>query len=241
MVYRVYVEKKPGFAPEAAGALADFRSFLGLKNLRNVRVLNRYDVEGIDPDLFEQAKRTIFSEPQLDIVTSDMETEGACAVFGVEALPGQFDQRADSAAQCIQLLSQQDRPLVSFARIYVLYGDLSAEEIDMIRHHVINPVETREASLELPETLRMEYAAPDHVATAEGFTQLDDEGLKELLGSMGLAMDLDDLKFLQAYFRDEENRDPTVTEIRVVDTYWSDHCRHTTFGTQIDRVEIEDE
>ncbi len=117
MVYRVYVEKKPGFAPEAVGALADFRSFLGLKNLRNVRVLNRYDVEGIDPDLFEQAKRTIFSEPQLDIVTSDMEIEGACAVFGVEALPGQFDQRADSAAQCIQLLSQQDRPLVSFARI----------------------------------------------------------------------------------------------------------------------------
>ena len=241
MVYRVYVEKKPGFAPEAAGALADFRSFLGLKNLRNVRILNRYDVEGIDPDLFEQAKRTIFSEPQLDIVTADMDTEGTCAVFGVEALPGQFDQRADSAAQCIQLLSQQDRPLVAFARIYLIYGDLSAEEIDMIKHHVINPVETREASLDLPETLKMEYATPDHVATAEGFIGLDDAGLKELLGSMGLAMDLDDLKFLQAYFRDEEKRDPTVTEIRVVDTYWSDHCRHTTFGTQIDAVTIEDE
>ena len=241
MVYRVYVEKRPGFAPEAAGALADFRSFLGLKGLENVRILNRYDVEDIEPELFETAKRTIFSEPQLDIVTSTADTEGACAVFGVESLPGQFDQRADSAAQCIQLLSQKERPLVAFARIYVLYGNLSEEEIEAAKHHVINPVETREASLELPETLKMEYAQPDHVETLEGFTALDDAGLKELIGTMGLAMDLDDLRFLQAYFLNDEQRDPTVTEVRVVDTYWSDHCRHTTFGTQIDSTVIEDE
>ena len=241
MVYRVYVEKRPGFAPEAAGALADFRSFLGLKGLENVRILNRYDVEDIEPELFETAKRTIFSEPQLDIVTSTADTEGACAVFGVESLPGQFDQRADSAAQCIQLLSQKERPLVAFARIYVLYGNLSEEEIEAAKHHVINPVETREASLEVPETLKMEYAQPDHVETLEGFTALDDAGLKELIGTMGLAMDLDDLRFLQAYFLNDEQRDPTVTEVRVVDTYWSDHCRHTTFGTQIDSTVIEDE
>ena len=241
MVYRVYVEKRPGFAPEAAGALADFRSFLGLKGLENVRILNRYDVEDIEPELFETAKRTIFSEPQLDIVTSTADTEGACAVFGVESLPGQFDQRADSAAQCIQLLSQKERQLVAFARIYVLYGNLSEEEIEAAKHHVINPVETREASLELPETLKMEYAQPDHVETLEGFTTLDDAGLKELIGTMGLAMDLDDLRFLQAYFLNDEQRDPTVTEVRVVDTYWSDHCRHTTFGTQIDSTVIEDE
>jgi len=240
MVYRVFVEKKPGLAPEAAGMLADCRSFLGLQKLEQVRVLNRYDVEGIDQDLFDYAKGTVFSEPQLDLVYEEAPLADAAAVFAVEPLPGQFDQRADSAAQCIQLLSQCDRPLVTSAKVYGLYGDLSDRDIAAVKKHVINPVECREASLDKPATLKVEHAQPETVATLEGFTKLDEAGLKETLEDLGLAMDLDDLKFLQAYFRDEERRDPTITEIRVVDTYWSDHCRHTTFSTHIDSVEIDD-
>jgi len=240
MVYRVFVEKKPGLAPEAAGMLADCRSFLGLQKLEQVRVLNRYDVEGIDQDLFDYAKGTVFSEPQLDLVYEEAPLADAAAVFAVEPLPGQFDQRADSAAQCIQLLSQCDRPLVTSAKVYGLYGDLSDRDIAAVKKHVINPVECREASLDKPATLKVEHAQPETVATLEGFTKLDEAGLKETLKDLGLAMDLDDLKFLQAYFRDEERRDPTITEIRVVDTYWSDHCRHTTFSTHIDSVEIDD-
>ena len=240
MVYRVFVEKKPGLAPEAAGMLADCRSFLGLQNLQQVRVLNRYDVEGIDETLFNYAKGTVFSEPQLDLVYEEAPLADAAAVFAVEPLPGQFDQRADSAAQCIQLLSQCDRPLVTSAKVYGLYGDLSESDIAAVKKHVINPVECREASLDKPATLKVEHAQPETVATLDGFTKLDETGLKETLEDLGLAMDLDDLKFLQAYFRDEEQRDPTITEIRVVDTYWSDHCRHTTFSTHIDSVEIDD-
>ena len=240
MVYRVYVEKRPGFAPEAAGLLAEIRSFLGLTNIENVRVMNRYDVEDIDPELFEYAKTTVFSEPQLDIVTDEMPAADADYVFGVEAQPGQFDQRADSAAQCIQLLSQGERPLVANARIYALYGKLSEADIEAVKHHVINPVETREASLDLPETLKAVYAQPETVDTVTGFINMNEQELAALLDTLGLAMDPDDLAFLQAYFRDEEKRDPTITEIRVVDTYWSDHCRHTTFSTHLDKTEIED-
>ncbi|MGM9618411.1 MAG: phosphoribosylformylglycinamidine synthase, partial [Oscillospiraceae bacterium] len=240
MVYRVFVEKKPGLAPEAAGLLADCRSFLGLSGLKRVRILNRYDVEGVDEGLFDYAKTTVFSEPQLDTVYESVSFDGARAVFAVEPLPGQFDQRADSAAQCIQLLSQGERPTVRSAKVYALYGELSEAEIDAVRSYVINPVEAREASLDKPETLRVEYPQPDSVATVEGFTALDEAGLAALRGELGLAMDLDDLKFLQDYFRGEERRDPTITEIRVVDTYWSDHCRHTTFSTHLDEVEIGD-
>ncbi len=240
MVYRVFVEKKPGLGPEAAGMLADCRSFLGLANLENVRILNRYDVEDIEESLFTYSKTTVFSEPQLDTIYDAAEFDGAAAVFAVEPLPGQFDQRADSAAQCIQLLSQGERPVVRSAKVYALYGALTDAEIAAVKNYVINPVESREASLEKPETLHMEYATPDSVATVEGFIALDEAGLNGLRGELGLAMDLDDLKFLQAYFRDEEKRDPTITEIRVVDTYWSDHCRHTTFSTHIDNVGIED-
>ena len=240
MVYRVFVEKKPGLGPEAAGMLADCRSFLGLTNLENVRILNRYDVEDIEESLFTYSKTTVFSEPQLDTIYDAVEFDGAAVVFAVEPLPGQFDQRADSAAQCIQLLSQGERPMVRSAKVFALYGALTDAEIAAVKNYVINPVESREASLEKPETLHMEYATPDSVATVEGFIALDEAGLNDLRGELGLAMDLDDLKFLQAYFRDEEKRDPTITEIRVVDTYWSDHCRHTTFSTHIDNVEIED-
>ncbi len=240
MVFRVYVRKKPGLAPESAGLLADCRSFLGLSALEDVRIWNRYDAEGLDEELFNYAKGTVFSEPQIDDVMDEIDADGAAVVFAVEALPGQFDQRADSAAQCIQLLSQKERPLVASAKIYALYGALSDADIEAVKKYVINPVESREASLDKPETLKVTHAQPEKVATVEGFVGMDDAGLSELLDKLGLAMDLDDLKYLQNYFRDEEKRDPTITEIRVVDTYWSDHCRHTTFSTHIDEVCIDD-
>ena len=221
--------------------LGDIRSFLGLTALENLRVLNRYDVEDIEEGLFHYAKTTVFSEPQLDIVSDEAELSDADVVFAVEPLPGQFDQRADSAAQCIQLLGQCDRPTVRSAKVYALYGKLSDEDVAAIKKYVINPVESREASLEKPESLKVEYAQPETVETITGFIGLDEAGLAALLDKLGLAMDLDDLAFLQGYFRDTEKRDPTITEIRVVDTYWSDHCRHTTFSTHIDSVEIEDE
>ena len=240
MVYRVFVEKKEGLAPEAASLRSDCVDFLGIKSLEKVRILNRYDVEDIPEELFEQACRTIFSEPPIDIITFETDTQSADVVFAVEALPGQFDQRADSAAQCLQMLAQGERPLVASAKVYCLYGQLSEEDIAAVKHYVINPVETREASLEKPETLKREYPVPADVAVLEGFRERNEEELKETLKDLGLAMDLNDLKLLQKYFREEEERDPTLTEIRVVDTYWSDHCRHTTFSTEIEDVEISD-
>ena len=240
MVYRIFVEKKPALAHEANGLLNELKNLVGITALKSVRVLNRYDVENIEADLFEQAVRTVFSEPQLDTVTDTLTYAEGATVFAVEPLPGQFDQRADSAAQCIQLQSQGDRPTVRSAKVYVLEGELSEADITAIKKYVINAVESREASMDKPETLAIEYAIPETVATVEGFISLDAAGLSALLDSLGLAMDLDDLTFLQTYFRDEEKRDPTITEIRVVDTYWSDHCRHTTFSTHIDNVTIDD-
>jgi len=240
MVYRIFVEKKPALAHEANGLLNELKNLVGISALKSVRVLNRYDVENIEADLFEQAVRTVFSEPQLDTVTDTLTYAEGATVFAVEPLPGQFDQRADSAAQCIQLQSQGDRPTVRSAKVYVLEGELSADDLTAIKKYVINAVESREASMDKPETLAIEYAIPETVATVEGFVSLDAAGLSALLDSLGLAMDLDDLTFLQTYFRDEEKRDPTITEIRVVDTYWSDHCRHTTFSTHIDNVVIDD-
>jgi len=239
VVYRIFVEKRPELAHEANGLLNELKNLVGLSNLESLRIINRYDVENIDEALFERAVSTIFSEPQLDIATSEIDAKGG-AVFAVEPLPGQFDQRADSAAQCIQLQSQGERPIVRSAKVYILGGKLSDADIESVKKYVINAVESREASLEKPETLASEYAIPDKVATVDGFITLDEKGLADLLDKLGLAMDLDDLKFLQNYFKNEEHRDPTITEIRVVDTYWSDHCRHTTFSTHIDNVKIED-
>ena len=239
MVYRVYVEKKAELAHEANGLFAELTTLVGIKGLTGVRVINRYDVENLDKALFDKAVATIFSEPQLDIVGEEFDAKGG-VVFAVEPLPGQFDQRADSAAQCIQLQSGVERPTVRSAKVYVLDGALTDADVAAIKKFVINAVESREATLEKPETLAIEYAIPDRVATVEGFIALDEKGLADLLDTLGLAMDLDDLKFLQNYFRDEEKRDPTITEIRVVDTYWSDHCRHTTFSTHIDEVKISD-
>ena len=238
MVYRVYVEKKKGQAHEAGGLLREAREFLQISGLTSIRVLNRYDAEKIDEQLFRYAVNTVFSEPQVDDVSYDV--PAGSFVFAVEPLPGQFDQRADSAAQCIQILGQCERPVVRSAKVYVLEGALSDADVAVIKKHVINAVESREASLDMPDTLTVEYVAPETVATVTGFTTMDDAGLDQLLSELGLAMDLDDLKFLQAYFRDEERRDPTITEVRVVDTYWSDHCRHTTFSTHLDDVVIDD-
>ena len=238
MVYRVYVEKKPGQTQEAQGLLGQIRDFLQIKGLKALRILNRYDAENIDEQLFRYAVNTVFSEPQVDNVS--FQAPQGQIVFAVEPLPGQYDQRADSAAQCIQIISQGNRPVIRTAKVYVLTGDVSDEALAAIKKYVINAVESREASLDMPETLAVHYDAPETVATVEGFTAMDESALATLLEQLGLAMDLDDLKFLQAYFRDTEHRDPTITEIRVVDTYWSDHCRHTTFSTHLDSITIHD-
>ena len=238
MVYRVYVEKKEALANEARALLVDLREFLGIRSLTGIRLLNRYDLENISRGLFDYAVKTVLSEPQLDTVSYDPPEGGA--VFAVEYLPGQYDQRADSAAQCIQILSQGERTVVRTARVYVLEGTLTEEQTAAIKKYVINPVESREASLALPQTLQIEYDIPTTVRTIEGFIAMNGAALDTLRDELGLAMDLDDLQYLQGYFRDDEHRDPTITEIRVVDTYWSDHCRHTTFSTHIDHVEIHD-
>ena len=239
MVYRIYVEKKPGLDNEAAALLKEADSFLGLKGLEELRVLNRYDVEDVEETLFRRAVQTVFSEPQVDNALEEPDFSGARAVFAVEYLPGQFDQRADSASQCIQIMTQGQRPLIHSARVYALYGSLTEEELEAFRKHVINPVEAREASLEKPATLRIDYAIPTEVAVLEGFLDLDRAGLERMVADLGLAMDAEDIAFCQAYFR-SEGRNPTITEIRMLDTYWSDHCRHTTFLTQIDSVSFED-
>ena len=239
MVYRIYVEKKPGFDVEAEGLKNELVSLLGIQSLSGVRLLNRYDVEGIDEALFHQCATTVFSEPPVDNTYDTLPQDGGVS-FAVEYLPGQFDQRADSAAECIQLISQGERPLVRSARVYLLEGSLTEEQVAEIKKYVINPVEAREASLETKATLKMEYPVPTAVATLEGFNELDEEGLKKFIDEKGLAMDLGDIKFCQEYFR-SEHRDPTITEIKMIDTYWSDHCRHTTFGTILDDVQIDDE
>ena len=237
-VYRVYVEKKPPYDVEAQGLLSELSSLLGVSGLTGLRLLNRYDVEGIDEALFGRCLPVVFSEPQVDIFHTALPE--ADEVFAVEYLPGQFDQRADSCAECVQLVSQAERPRVRTAKVYLLSGSVTAEELGRIKRYLINPVESREASLEPRDTLAENYPEPADVPLLEGFTALDRAGLEALVSGMGLAMDADDAEFCQRYFR-SEGRDPSLTELRVLDTYWSDHCRHTTFGTIIDGVETDDE
>lgn len=239
MVYRIYVEKKKGLDFEAKNLLSDINSLLLIESVKNLRILNRYDVENIEKDLFDYCKTTVFSEPQLDIVSDDFKDDTA-KIFAVEYLPGQFDQRADSAAQCIQIISKGERPLVKTAKMYAVYGDVTEEQLAEIKKYVINAVESREATLEKYDTLAAQYDIPDSVATLDGFLSLNDEELAEFVAKYGLAMDKDDIKFCQDYFK-TENRNPTITEIRMIDTYWSDHCRHTTFLTTIDSVKFNDE
>ncbi len=238
-VYRIYVEKKSGFDVEAKSLLADIRSAFGLEGLESIRIINRYDAEGLSEKDFKAAVPVVFSEPAVDVTYDHMpavrENE---SVIAQEYLPGQFDQRADSCAQCISLLCGGKRPAVKSAKIYIFSGKLSNAELETIKHYIINPVESREASLDPFETLNIKYDIPTSVKTVDGFIGKSDEQLNQMISDLGLAMDFDDIKFCQAYFRDDEHRDPTITEIRMIDTYWSDHCRHTTFSTIIDDAEI---
>ena len=238
MVYRVFVEKKQGLDHEATSLCKEINTFLGIETLTRVRVINRYDVENATAELFAYATRTVLSEPQLDNVFGEIETDGA-KVFAVEYLPGQYDQRADSAAQCMQIISCGDRPTVRTAKVYLLYGELTRAQVAAIKKHVINPVESREATLGKPETLAAKFDIPTEVETLHGFCDMDADALAAFVKSYGLAMDMDDLAFCRDYFISEK-RDPTITEIRMIDTYWSDHCRHTTFLTEIGEVTVED-
>ena len=240
MVYRIYVEKRRELAHEANALHSELKNLLGISALTSVRILNRYDVENITPELFGEAVRSVFSEPQLDITIPELPQKEGEVVFATEYLPGQFDQRADSAAQCIQIISQGERPIIRTAKVYLLGGELTDADLAQIKKYVINPVEAREAALELPETLTVKYDIPSEVATLEGFLELDRAGLERFVRDYGLAMDADDIAFCQDYFKTEK-RNPTITEIRMIDTYWSDHCRHTTFNTTIDSVKFEDD
>lgn len=239
MVYRIFVEKKPELAYEAKTLAHDIKYLLNIPGVTNVRILNRYDVEGLDKETFDYAVQTILSEPQLDR-KSDKVTGDYDYLFAVEYLPGQFDQRANSAAECIQLMTKGERPDVRSAKVYLLSGNVSDEELEEIKKYVINPVEARLASMDMPETLKMKMNLPSEVEILNGFNSLDEAGLQKFLTDRDLAMDLDDLEFCQKYFQ-SENREPTITEIKMIDTYWSDHCRHTTFLTTIDDVKFEDE
>ena len=236
MVSRVYVEKKPGFDGEAKALERELRTLLGIDGITNLRIVNRYDVEGIDEELFASCVPTVFSEPQADNASAQMPAvaDGA-AVFAVEFLPGQFDQRADSASECIQLISQGERPTVRSAKVYVLEGELSPADVDAVKHYVINPVEAREASLEPKQTLKANVPESEPVEVLDGFLELSEAELQAFIDERGLAMDLADIKFCQEYFAGE-GRVPTITEIKMIDTYWSDHCRHTTFGTRLHHI-----
>lgn len=240
MVSRIYVEKKPGFDVEASQLKAELTSILGISGLDGLRLLNRYDVEGADEELFARCTPVVFSEPQVDVTYDELPDVPGATVFAVEFLPGQFDQRADSASECIQLISQGERPTVRSAKVYILTGSLSDADVDAIKHYVVNPVEARLASLEKPETLTTEVPDPEPVEVLDGFRELSPEELAAFIAERGLAMDEADIAFCQQYFLDE-GRDPTITEVRVIDTYWSDHCRHTTFGTVLTDVAIDDE
>ncbi len=238
MVYRIYVAKKPEFANEAKALAGEIKNLLKINGVKELSVINRYDVEDIEKELFSKCVNAVFSEPQIDDAFYILPK--ADYIFAVEPLPGQFDQRADSAAQCIQLFSAGNRPVVKTAKVYAINGKLTDSELNEIKKYVINPVECREADLAEKQTLAMSYDLPETVETLVGFNKLDADGLNAFLKEKGLAMDIDDLKFLQANFI-KEDRDPTITEIKMIDTYWSDHCRHTTFLTTIENAEFEDQ
>ncbi|SDK96434.1 phosphoribosylformylglycinamidine synthase [Halanaerobium congolense] len=239
-IRRVFVEKKEGFDVQAEELLHDFRESLELEHLESLRLLNRYDIKDISEKAYHEACETILAELPIDLIYQEkIETEADEEIFAVEYLPGQYDQRADSAEQCIQILNTDEKPTVRVAQIFILKGNLDKKEVEQIKDYYINPVDSREAALEKPETLEMNYKVPEKIETIAGFIEADEDGLKNVLSELGLAMSMADLKHTQIYFRDEEKRDPTITEIRVLDTYWSDHCRHTTFLTKIEKVEIE--
>ena len=238
-VKRIYVEKKPGYDIEAQGLLNDLLENLGINGLKGLRIINRYDISGITDDEYTKSRPIIFAEPPLDLVFDEqLEIPVEDRVFAMEYLPGQYDQRADSAAQCVQILTQKERPNIASAKVVVLKGQLSEEDFQKIKDYCINPVESREASLDKPDSLEYEPLIPPDVEIIDRFIEMTPVYLRAFFAKTGLAMSFEDLTFCQAYFRDSENRNPTITEIRVIDTYWSDHCRHTTFFTKIEEVSI---
>ena len=239
MVKRIFVQKKNGFDVESKGVLSDLRENLQMLNLEDVIILNRYDVEGISEDVLEKAKDTIFSEPQVDMCfEEEYKIDENDNIFGVEYLPGQFDQRANSLSECLQIIAGGERLTCKSARIYILKGNLDEEDVEKIKSYLINPVDSRECSLDKYETLKEDMKEPEDVKIVEGFINMTDENVKEFYEKYGFAMDIEDLKFCQRYFRDEEKRDPTMTEMKMIDTYWSDHCRHTTFMTKFEVIDI---
>ena len=239
-IKRLFVEKKKGFDIEAGALCRDLKENLGLGGLKSVRIINRYDVEGMSDADIELTRDTVFAEPQVDnILFGEISIDDK--YFATEYLPGQFDQRADSAAQCVQIMTGGEKPIVRTAKIVVLCGDISDDDVNSAADYCINPVESRRASIEMPESLIDKSDEPLDVATIDGFCDADDDGLKAMIADMGLAMDFDDISFCRDYFKNTEKRNPTVTEIRMIDTYWSDHCRHTTFSTILDNVKIDDE
>ncbi|MCB6330276.1 MULTISPECIES: phosphoribosylformylglycinamidine synthase [Blautia] len=240
-VRRVYVEKKPSFAVKAKELKHEISSYLGIKTVTNVRELIRYDVENISDDVFEKACHTVFAEPPVDdLYLEKFEAADGAHVFSVEFLPGQFDQRADSAVQCVQFLDENAQPIIRSATTYVIEGDIAEEEFEAIKNHCINPVDSRETGLQKPETLVTEFKDPEDVKIFDGFRDMEEAPLKELYSSLNLAMTFKDFLHIQNYFKNEEKRDPSMTEIRVLDTYWSDHCRHTTFSTELTQVKFDE-
>ena len=240
-VRRVYVEKKPAFAVQAKELKHEISSYLGIKSVTAVRVLIRYDVENISDEVFDKACKTVFAEPPVDdLYLEKFESAEDSHIFSVEFLPGQFDQRADSAVQCVQFLDENAQPIIRSATTYVIEGTITDEEFDAIKHHCINPVDSRETGLQKPETLVTVFPEPEDVKIFDGFKEMPEAELKELYDSLNLAMTFKDFLHIQNYFKKEENRDPSMTEIRVLDTYWSDHCRHTTFQTELKNVSFDD-
>ena len=240
-VRRVYVEKKPSFAVKAKELKHEISSYLGIQTVTNVRELIRYDVENISDDVFEKACHTVFAEPPVDdLYLEKFEAADGAHIFSVEFLPGQFDQRADSAVQCVQFLDENAQPIIRSATTYVIEGDITEEEFEAIKNHCINPVDSRETGLQKPETLVTEFKDPEDVKIFDGFRDMEEGPLKELYSSLNLAMTFKDFLHIQNYFKNEEKRDPSMTEIRVLDTYWSDHCRHTTFSTELTQVKFDE-
>ena len=236
-VRRVYVEKKPEFAGQAKELSHEIRHYMGVSGVTDVRILIRYDVENISDEVFEKACHVVFAEPPVDtLYKEDFPKAENAHVFSVEYLPGQFDQRADSAVQCVQFLKGDEQPIIRTATTYVIDGDVSDKDMEVIKGHCINPVDSRESAAEKPDTLVMSFEEPADVKVFDGFIDMDEDALRDLYQSLNLAMTFKDFRFIQDYFAKDEKRNPTMTEIRVLDTYWSDHCRHTTFSTELKNV-----
>ena len=240
-VKRVYVEKKPEFAVQAKGIRHEVQHYLGIEGIKNFRVLNRYDIENLSDETFDKACSGVFAEPPVDdLYLEEFPHNDSDRIFSVEYLPGQFDQRADSAVQCVQFIKEDELPVIKTATTYVIEGDITDDELEAIKHHCINPVDSRETGAEKPETLVTKFEEPEDVKIFDGFKDMEETELKELYSSLGLAMTFKDFLHIQNYFRNEEKRDPSMTEIRVLDTYWSDHCRHTTFSTELTDVSFDE-